>query len=65
MKISEARHLTHTISDREAATILAALRNFQIDAMNEDMQAQFPDHFSDYTPLDNDEIDALCEAING
>jgi len=42
---------------RELATILAALRLFQ---------KQHPDteHFEDVEPLNDDEIDSLCERLN-
>lgn len=53
------------------ATILAALRNWQIsieggmlDHIENDPDNQFRDHFADVTPLTADEIDTLCESIN-
>ena len=52
------------LSDREAAQLLAALRNWQIDAINEDMVEEFAGHFEDHAPLGDDEIDALCERLN-
>lgn len=54
----------HILTDRELVTVLAALRNFQIDALNEDMGEEFREYFEDYSPLDNDEIDTLCEELN-
>ena len=48
-----------TFDDRELATVLAALRHFQKRAM-----VEYPDHFFDVDPLDDSEIDALCERIN-
>ena len=52
------------LSEREVAQLLAALRNWQIDALNEDMVEEFAGHFEDHVPLDDDEIDALCERLN-
>jgi hypothetical protein len=52
------------LSEREVAQLLAALRNWQIDALNEDMVEEFAGHFEDHAPLDDDEIDALCERLN-
>ena len=52
------------LSDREAAQLMAALRNWQIDAINEDMVEEFAGHFEDHAPLSDDEIDALCERLN-
>jgi len=46
------------------AQLLAALRNWQIDALNEDMVEEFAGHFEDHAPLGDDEIDALCERLN-
>ncbi len=52
-----------SITDREVATILAALRYFQQDlAANE--EGPFSEHFIEHTPLSVDEIDHLCERIN-
>jgi len=52
------------LSDREIATLLASLRNWQIDALNEDLAEAFAGHFEDHEPLSDDEIDELCERIN-
>ena len=52
------------LSDREIAHVLAALRNWQIDALNEDLVDTFAGHFEDYEPLTDEEIDVLCERIN-
>jgi hypothetical protein len=52
------------LTDREIATILAALRNWQIDGLNEDLVDTFSGHFEDHEPLSDDEIDALCERLN-
>jgi len=52
------------VGEREAAQVMAALRNWQVDALNEDMVEEFAGHFEDHAPLDDDEIDALCERLN-
>ena len=52
------------ISEREVAQLLAALRNWQIDALNEDLAESFSGHFEDYEPLADDEIEELCERLN-
>lgn len=54
------------VSERELATILAALRLFQsnYDSENSEYQEIFSLHFEDYTPLTNQEIDSLCERLN-
>ena len=52
------------LSDRELAQLLAALRNWQTDSLNEDLAEAFAGHFEDHAVLDDDEIDALCERLN-
>ncbi|MPZ51107.1 MAG: hypothetical protein GEU75_17720 [Dehalococcoidia bacterium] len=52
------------LSAREVAQLLAALRNWQTDALNEDLVDLFAGHFEDHEPLTDDEIDALCERLN-
>ncbi len=52
------------LSDREIAQLLAALRNWQTDALNEDLAEAFAGHFEEHEPLTDDEIDALCERLN-
>jgi len=55
--------LSIRLSDRELATVLAALRYFQQDlATNDD--PPISEHFEEVTPLTPDEIDDLCEKIN-
>ena len=59
-------------SERELATVLAALRNFQQSYEDSDgdvIASQWPEHFADsdgnlIPPLDSSEIDELCERIN-
>jgi hypothetical protein len=52
------------LSPREVANILAALRNWQVDALNEDLVDAFAGHFEEHKPLSDEEIDALCERLN-
>ena len=52
------------LSGREIAQVLAALRNWQTDSLNEDLPEAFAGHFEDHEPLTDDEIDALCERLN-
>ena len=52
------------LTDREVAHLLAALRNWQTDSLNEDLAEAFAGHFEDHEALTDDEIDALCERLN-
>ena len=52
------------LSDREVAQLLAALRNWQTDSLNEDLAEAFAGHFEDHEPLSDEEIDELCERLN-
>ena len=52
------------LSHREIAQLLAALRNWQLDALNEDLADSFSGQFEDHATLDDDEIEALCERLN-
>jgi hypothetical protein len=52
------------LNDREIAQVLAALRNWQADALNEDLVEAFAGPFEDHEPLDDAEVDALCERLN-
>jgi hypothetical protein len=52
------------LSPRDIAQVLAALRNWQIDALNEDLAESFAGHFEDHASLTDDEIDDLCERLN-
>ena len=53
-----------TFDDAETATILAALRSFQVEILNNRDSFHDEGHFSEYDPLSPTEIDALCEKIN-
>ena len=48
-------------TDQEVATILHALRVLQDGPVNE---RDACDHFETCTPMDNEQIDSLCESIN-
>jgi hypothetical protein len=52
------------LSQREVAHLLAALRNWQVNSLNEDLVDGFATHFEDHEPLGDDEIDALCDRLN-
>jgi hypothetical protein len=64
---SEARASTLKVSYRELSTVLAALRLFQgeqdWDGQSRQTIREMP-HFLDCEPLDNKEIDDLCERLN-
>lgn len=51
------------LTDRELATVLAALRYWQID-LDANNGVPICEHFEDVTPLTVDEIDELCERLN-
>jgi len=52
------------LSEREVAMLMAALRNWQTDSLNEDLEEAFASHFEEHQMLDDNEIDALCERLN-
>ena len=52
------------LSSRELAQLLAALSTWQVDSLNEDLNADYAGHFEELVPLDDDEINALCERLN-
>ena len=51
------------LSDRELATVLAALRYWQ-DEMAPYEDGSTSEHFQEVTPLTTKEIDDLCERLN-
>ena len=54
----------NALTDRELATVLAALRQWQMDwEANPDELADSV-HFEEHTPLTSAEIDGLCERLN-
>ncbi len=44
------------LSQRDIAQLLAALRNWQTDCLNEDLEEAFAGHFEDHEPLTDDEM---------
>ena len=60
----EQQRMQIDVTDREIAQLLAALRNWQTDALNEDLGEAFASHFEDHEPLSDDEIESLCERLN-
>lgn len=56
------------MNEQELAMVIAALRNWQADAVHSgsrgNMEAQFAEIFGDHAPLNDDEIDDLCEKLN-
>ena len=53
--------MIHVMNSREVATILHALRSLQDGPTNERDACE---HFESCTPMDEAEIDTLCESIN-
>jgi hypothetical protein len=45
-------------------TILAALRYWMANTEEDERQEMYPSYFEDYGPLDDEEIDQLCEQLN-
>jgi hypothetical protein len=58
--------MTATLTDRELATVLAALRYWQQNLANHESESPLvAEHFDDVnTPLTVAEIDDLCERLN-
>lgn len=52
------------LTPAELATILAALRAFQVLYPPDAAVDNFPEHFEDCEPLDYDAINELCEKLN-
>lgn len=53
------------VSERELATVLAALRFWQRQLADCDGRDISPDHFDCVEPLSATEVDILCERLNG
>jgi beta-xylosidase len=51
------------LSEREIEQLVAALHNWQIDAMNEDLVEAFLAHHGE-TPMNDEEIDGLVERLD-
>lgn len=54
----------NSLTSSELATILAALRAFQVLYPPDAAVCHFPEHFEDCEPLDSDAINELCEKLN-
>ncbi len=52
------------LSNRELATVLAALRLFQSEADYDSEAVYGMEQFREVEPLSNDEIDVLCRRLN-
>ena len=52
------------LTNRELATVLAALRLFQSEADYDSDAVYSMQQFGDYEPLGNDEIEQLCRRLN-
>lgn len=59
--VSVAMQNSYPFTERELATILAALRLFQEARRN---NAPLSEHFEEIEPLTTSEIEALCERLN-
>lgn len=53
----------YTFTDDELATILASLRHFQMSVDRTERIKEFPDHFDECEPLNDQEIDQLCARL--
>jgi hypothetical protein len=51
------------MSNREAALVLAALRNWQEESQSTNLEDLFEAYFENEDPLDNEQIDELCRRI--
>jgi hypothetical protein len=51
------------LSNREAALVLAALRNWQEESKGVDLADFYEAYFEEHEPLESIEIDALCGRI--
>ena len=51
------------LSHREAALVLAALRNWQEESQTTSLEDLFEAYFENEDPLENEQIDALCQRI--
>jgi hypothetical protein len=51
------------ISKREAALILAAIRNWQEDLRSLDLYDFYEGYFEDVDPLEDSEIEELCRRV--
>ncbi len=54
----------NALTDRELATVLAALRQWQMDWESNPEELADSVHFEKHKPLTSSEIDELCERLN-
>jgi hypothetical protein len=52
------------LTDRELATVLAALRLWQAAYEHGEDLAPYAGHFAEVSPLSSHDIDELCERLN-
>jgi hypothetical protein len=53
-----------SLNEGEAALVVAALRNWQLDIEQEDLEDAFMSHFRLHRPLSEQDIDLLCQRLN-
>ena len=51
------------LSNREAALVLAALRNWQEESQTTNLEDLYEAYFENEEPLEHDDIEALCQRI--
>lgn len=59
-----AKRIRHNLTSQEFGTILAALRHWQKTSVRYRRRNVFATNFDMFDPLDDDEIDRLCEGLN-
>lgn len=58
------RKVAHRLTDRELATVLAALCQWQMDWEANPVELAESIHFKEQTPLTSAELDTLCDRLN-
>jgi hypothetical protein len=59
-KVREPTFVDVTLTEHEVALVVAALRNWQMDILDEDLEDAFMGHFRLHRPLSEQDIDSLC-----
>ena len=63
--MEEEKEVVVHLTNKEVATVLVALRLFQVTYKGNVAKAAIQwDHFEEVQPLTDEEIDLLCETIN-
>jgi hypothetical protein len=62
--MDEVRSVEVVLTEPEVALIVAALRNWQIDFVHEDLEDAFISHFKHHRPLSKQGIDGICHRLN-